>query len=79
MREIEAAGGIRFTGIANNSNLGDETTADDVLASVQYADEVSKASGLPVVMTTVKEDLYNELSGKIENLFPMKLQARPID
>ena len=79
MREIEAAGGIRFTGIANNSNLGDETTADDVLASVQYADEVSELSGLPVVMTTVKEDLYNELSGKIENLFPMKLQARPID
>lgn len=79
MREIEAAGGIRFTGIANNSNLGDETTADDVLASLQYADEVSELSGLPVVMTTVKEDLYNELSGKIENLFPMKLQARPID
>lgn len=79
MREIEAAGGIRFTGIANNSNLGDETTADDVLASVQYADEVSKISGLPVVITTVKEDLYNELSGKIENLFPMKLQARLID
>ena len=79
MREIEAAGGIRFTGIANNSNLGDDTTADDVLASLQYADEVSELSGLPVVMTTVKEDLYNELSGKIENLFPMKLQARPID
>lgn len=79
MREIEAAGGIRFTGIANNSNLGDETTADDVLASLQYADEVSELSGLPVVMTTVKEDLYNELSGKIENLFPMKLQAKPID
>lgn len=79
MREIEAAGGIRFTGIANNSNLGDETTAGEVLASVQYADEVSKITELPVVITTVKEDLYNELSGKIENLFPMKLQARPID
>ena len=79
MREIEAAGGIRFTGIANNSNLGDETTADDVLASLLYADEVSELSGLPVVMTTVKEGLYNELSGKIENLFPMKLQAKPID
>ena len=79
MREIEAAGGIRFTGIVNNSNLGDETTAGDVLGSLEYAGEVSEITGLPVVMTTVKEDLYNELSGKIENLFPMKLQARPID
>ena len=79
MHEIEAAGGIRFTGIVNNSNLGDETTAGDVLNSLEYAEEVSLLTGLPVVMTTVKEDLYEALSGKIENLFPMKLQARPID
>lgn len=31
MHEIEAAGGIPFTGIINNSNLGAETTAEDVL------------------------------------------------
>ncbi len=79
MHEIETAGGIRFTGIVNNSNLGDETTAGDVLNSLEYAEEVSLLTGLPVVMTTVKEDLFEELSGKIENLFPMKLQARPID
>ena len=79
MHEIEAAGGIRFTGIVNNSNLGDETTADDVLGSLEYAGAVSEITGLPVVMTTVKEDLFEELSGKIDNLFPMKLQARPID
>ena len=47
MREIETAGGIRFTGIVNNSNLGDETTEECVLASLGYADEISKASGLP--------------------------------
>lgn len=79
MQEIEAAGGMRFTGIVNNSNLGAETTAEDVLASVEYADEVSRATGLPIIATSVEERLYGELSGMIENLFPMKLQARPID
>ena len=76
MREIECAGGIRFTALVNNSNLGVETTADDVLASVRYAEEVAAMSGLPVVMTTADERLQSELGDKIPNLFPLKLQKK---
>lgn len=76
MAEIEAAGKIKFTGIVNNSNLGVITTPEDVLGSVEYADAVSKATGLPVVCTSVDERLYNELKGKIENLFSLKLQKK---
>ena len=76
MREIEAAGGIRFTALVNNSNLGVETTAQDVLASVRYANEVADMSGLPVVMTTADERLEDELKYKIPNLFPLKLQKK---
>lgn len=78
MREVETAGGIRFTGLVNNSNLGEETTAEDVLNSVKYAEEVSEMSGLPIVTTTVKQDLFDALSGKIPNLFPLKLQEKPV-
>lgn len=78
MREVEIAGGIKFTGLVNNSNLGEETSAEDVLDSVSYANEVAKKSGLPVVLTTVKDSLYEELEGKIPNLFPLTLQAKPI-
>ena len=76
MREIESAGGIRFTALINNSNLGVETTAEDVLASMRYADEVAAMSGLPVVMTTADENLQEELKDKISNLFPLKLQKK---
>ena len=76
MREIEVAGGIRFTALVNNSNLGVETTAEDVLASVHYAEDVANKSGLPVVMTTADEKLQNELMDKIPNLFPLKLQKK---
>lgn len=79
MREIELAGGIKFTGLINNSNLGAQTEKEDVLSSVKYANEVSALSGLPVVLTTVEERLYNSLSGEIENLFALKLQKRPVD
>ena len=76
MREIEYAGGIRFTALVNNSNLGVETTAEDVLSSMRYAEEVSAMSGLPVVMTTADEKLQNELTDKVPNLFPLKLQKK---
>ena len=76
MREIEAACGIPFTGLVNNSNLGEETTAADVLGSMTYANEVAKATSLPLVMTTVKDDLYDALDGQMPDLFPMRLQDK---
>ena len=76
MHEIEAAAGMKFTGIVNNSNLGDETTADDVIGSVAYAKAISEASGLPIKMTTVKEDLYESVKDKVSDCFPIRLYVR---
>ena len=52
LREIEVASGIPFTGLVNNSNLGIATTPETVEASLCYAQEVSRLSGLPVVATS---------------------------
>ena len=79
MREIEAAAGIPFTGIINNSNLGAETTAEVVLSSVDYAKEVAKKASLPIHMTTVREDVAKQLIGKVEGLFPLTLQKNFIE
>ena len=76
MREIETAAGMKFTGIINNSNLGDETTAADILGSLAYAEEIAKTSGLPIKMTTVKEDLYESVKDKVSNCFPIRLYVR---
>ena len=76
MHEIETACSMKFTGIVNNSNLGDETDEETVMNSVSYADEVSKASGLPIRMTTVKENLYNTLKDKVVNCTTIKLYVR---
>lgn len=73
MKEIESAAGIRFTAIINNSNLGYETTSEDVLNSVKYAEEISEITRLPVKMTTVHSSIYNELKNKITNVEPIDL------
>ena len=75
MREIEAACGIRFTCIVNNSNLGSETTPQTVLASESYIQKLCTISGLPLWMTTAREDVASEL----ENVFPLRLQKKYFD
>lgn len=76
MREIEAAGHLPFTAIINNSNLGAATKPEDVLASVDYAAKISEETGLPIVLTTVWEEIYPALKGKIADLYPLKLQRK---
>ncbi|MBP3446697.1 MAG: hypothetical protein J6K64_05420 [Clostridia bacterium] len=76
MQEIETACSMKFTAVVNNSNIGEETTAQDVLDSMSYADKVAEASGLPLRLTTVDKKLYNELHEKIENLMPLTLQDK---
>ncbi len=76
MNEIVQAAGMPFTAVVNNSNLGEETTPEDVLSSMAYANEICRCTGLPLKMTTVHETLFPALSGRIENLFPLKLQQK---
>lgn len=76
MREIEYAGGIPFTGLINNSNLGEETVPETVLASQKYAKEVSELSGLPLVFTSAEQSIYEQLNGRLEGLFPLRLQPK---
>ncbi len=74
MREIEEACGLPFTGLINNTNLGPDTTVQDVLDSVQYIEDLSRATGLPVKMTCVRKDLAPQLAEQIDAVFPIDLQ-----
>ncbi len=57
MREIEDYSRLRFTAVINNSNLGDETTADDIVRSLPYAEETARLAGLPLIHTSYFEEV----------------------
>ncbi len=76
MREIEVAAKIKFTAIINNSNLGEETTAEDVLASLEYAKEVSELTNLPIKCTAVDNRISSDIMKVVPNVFPLKLQSK---
>lgn len=76
MREIELAGGIPFTGIVNNSNLGRETTPQDVIATDAFARQMAEATGLPLRMTTVWETIADEVAETLPDVVPLRLQNK---
>lgn len=79
MREIEAACSMRFTHLVNNSNLGNETTPQTVLESLEYIQKLSSISGLPVWYHSVKIDIAPEVSRKLSNVLPLRLQKKYFD
>ena len=79
MREIEAACGLAFTDIINNTNLASETTPETVLDSVAYVEELSRLSGLPIFATTAVAHVAAELEAKIPHVLPLQLQEKYFD
>jgi len=73
MQEIEVAAGTKFTAIVNNSNIGVDTTPEDIEASVAYAEEISKLTGLPVAFTAVRSDLAEKV--EIDNVMPIDIHV----
>ena len=79
MREIEAACGLQFTDIINNTNLASETTPETVLNSQGYMEKLSILSGLPIFATSAEIHVAAELEGKISDILPLKLQEKYFD
>ena len=69
--EIERAGKLAFTGIVNNANLGLETNIEDVLKGLEFAEKLSKVTGLPVKFSAVRRDLISEKTEIIKEILPI--------
>lgn len=73
--EIERASRLKATHIANCSNLGDETTAQDIISSARYAESVSGITGLPVMLTAADKRLQNGLD-RMRDIFPVDIYVK---
>lgn len=57
INKIEGMGGFKITGLINNSNLLRETTKEEILKGQDIIKKVSEKTNLPIVYTTVWEDI----------------------
>jgi len=76
MREIEAACGLPFTCIVNNTNLGSETTAQTLLGSEEQLRTLCRLSGLPLWLTAAEKTVATTLKGPV---LAMDLQEKYFD
>ena len=74
MQENATAGGIPFTAIINNTNLGRETTWETVAASRAEAEKLSQISGLPLLFTSVEASVLPPQHRENPDYFPLALQ-----
>ena len=74
LREVEAAAGIPFTGLVNDTNLGPETTAQYVRDSAAPAAELARMLGVSVAFTCAERRLSAELKPFPGPVFPLDLQ-----
>lgn len=58
LRSIEGASRLKAGGLVCNTNLGPETGPDTVLEGYRTVTEVSRQTGIPLLFTVVKSDLY---------------------
>ena len=79
LNEIAAACRIMPTGLINNTNLGAQTTARDVLDSIPFAQETAEQTGLALIATAFDKRLEAELlaQGGLENPYPVQLYVKP--
>lgn len=75
LNEIEKASRLEATHIANCSSLGVETTADDILNSLEYARKTSELCEIPLMFTAADKRLSGPLSS-IRDLFPVDIYVK---
>ena len=76
MYEIETAARMKHTAIVNNTNLGNETNADILDSSAEFAGEISQKTGLLVRFTTCPENIVSDV--KTKDIFTVKVYVKPI-
>ena len=76
MYEIQKAVCLPVNGFINNTNLGEETVAENIYEGDAILKEVSKKTGINTVLATVREDLADSIKGLQYPVFPIKIYTR---
>jgi len=75
LNAIEAASRLSVTGIVNNSHLKEETTAEMIAGSMEYAKRTAELANVPLKFTTCSYDMAEQLS-QIGSMYPIRIYVR---
>nr|MBO4517935.1 hypothetical protein [Clostridia bacterium] len=70
--EIEAVSKIKFTGIVNNANLGEETELKHILYGKEFCEKLGKELGIPLKFSSVVKRLIHDAREQIDKVLPVQ-------
>ena len=79
---MQVTGGLKITGVVNNTHMIRKTTVKDIMKGYRLAKEVADHFGVAVRYSTCEEHLLNELDSLVKaepmegEIFPITLQMR---
>lgn len=73
LQQVEAASRLKATGLVNCSNLARSTTREDVLGSMDFAREVARLTGLPLLFTAADRQLGFPAS---DEFYPLEIYVK---
>ncbi|MCL2856609.1 MAG: hypothetical protein FWE19_02640 [Oscillospiraceae bacterium] len=76
LREIETACRLKVTAIANNSNLGEHTTPQDISASIEEAAKLCQITQKPLLFTSMRDDIARQFVRPDNGIFPVKVYPK---
>ncbi|HHT50356.1 MAG TPA: ATP-binding protein [Eubacteriaceae bacterium] len=78
INRIQDSSRIAMTGLINNTHMIRETSKEDIIRGNDLVVEVSEITGLPIVYTSVLEEVVPDLPKDIKGeIFPISLKMRP--
>lgn len=77
LKDIEAISRLKVTHLVNNSHLSYYTDLKTLTDSIEYVNQISKESGLPVKFTSVKKDIDGKLSDYFDNIYETEIVVNP--
>ena len=76
LRSIEKTTSLSVTGIVSNSHFIRYTTAEDVLDGWDFAQQLSRETGIPALCACCMKSLVPEMEGRGFDVFPIGMHMR---
>jgi len=76
INDIEASGGIKITGLINNSNFIRDTVYTDLVEAEKIIIQVSKIKEIDILYTGVYENILDSCGKLLGEVIPLKLYLR---
>lgn len=76
LRDIAQTSGLSINGIINNTHLCGQTELQDILTGAELTAKVSSSTGIPVVCHAVPRHLEEDVSHRVNPVFPLRLYMK---